>query len=52
MKKIIFLVLMILIICATLQAKQKKAADLSPDVKPGLQVVIEPADQLYGVPFS
>lgn len=52
MKKYIFLVLMILIICAAVQAKQKKAEDPSPDVKSGLQVVIEPADQLYGVPFS
>jgi dienelactone hydrolase len=52
MKKNIFLVLMILIICAAVQAKQKIAAEPSPDVKSGLQVVIEPADQLYGVPFS
>jgi hypothetical protein len=52
MKKKVFLVFMILIICAAVQAKQKKAAGLSSDVKSGLQVVIEPADQLYGVPFS
>ncbi len=52
MKKNVFFVLMIVIICAAVPSKQKIAAYSLSDVKSGLRVIIEPANQLYGVPFS